>query len=178
MTGQKMRALAEALNATRDKDLHLIQTAEGKFDVVEDDEVRGREVILTCKTAADIVDRTVVHTLEGTVGKNARSPGFQVDFFKDHRYDAFFLSEPAVEKFVLPYYARIGKPEEVVELLRKYNKESVYAVAHLPKSIPDIMEGDFVKKEGRRPIHVLAPTNGADDSAEFVSLTDFLARRR
>jgi hypothetical protein len=178
MTGQEIRALAEALNATRDKALHLVRTPSGGFNVVE--EIGNNEVILTCKTASDVADRTVVHTLTGTVGKNANSPGFPVDFFKKHKYDAFFLSESSVEKFVLPYYSRIGKQGEVDQLLKDYNAASVYAVAHLPKSIPDIMEGLIEPKADRRPLHVLAPTNEktAADSAEFVSLADFLARRR
>ncbi|HYW09074.1 MAG TPA: hypothetical protein VE913_19090 [Longimicrobium sp.] len=178
MTGQEIRALAEALNATRDKALHLVRLPSGKFDVLDDDEVGENHVILTCKTAADVADRTVVHTLTGTVGKNVDSPRFPVNFFKDHNYDAFFLSEPAVEKFVLPYYSRIGKPSDLELLLKKYNVASVFAVAHLPKSIPEVIGEQLERKADRRPLHVLIPTTGAVDSAEFLSLQEFVRRFR
>lgn len=50
--------------------------------------------------------------------------------------DALFWTRSAVEKFVLPYYAGAQGLERAARVAAEFSGEGVYALAHLPDSIP------------------------------------------
>lgn len=60
------------------------------------------------------------------------------------RFDCLFYSISAVEKFAIPYYARMYGGDYVKELHRKFEASDLQLMGHLPGT-----EYDFVKK-GRR----------------------------
>ena len=63
----------------------------------------------------------------------------------------FFLSQTAVEKFLLPYYTRFKSPAEIQALENGlFNNAKVIAVFHIPGSItkPVIAVGSIEPDEG------------------------------
>jgi hypothetical protein len=47
-------------------------------------------------------------------------------------FDAFFWSESAIRKFVLPYYARVVSPEYAIRIREAFASEDVIMMAHDP----------------------------------------------
>lgn len=61
--------------------------------------------------------------------------------------DALFLTEAAVEKFVLPYYARTLDPDAYATLVKGYysGESTAWALIHYPTSQYGFLEGDEVE---------------------------------
>lgn len=141
-TATDIRRLAEALDGDRNrvvtvvlrggKPTHLQKgesTAQGEtelFTVETDDLAPGRESLRGVKVAPRI---------------KAPKTGAPIDQVVDV-FDALFWSEPAVRKFVLPYYLGLLTPKDVDDLWRTFLGEpvdgrpgrTVYAFGHLPYS--------------------------------------------
>lgn len=71
-------------------------------------------------------------------------PGAKPKKYNASEVDALFLTESAVQKFVLPYYARTLTATAYTTLLaRYYNSASpAWALIHFPTSQYDVLEGD------------------------------------
>ncbi len=71
-----------------------------------------------------------------TPGKGARTRSY-----KASEVDAVFLSESAVQKFVLPYYARSFDIPQYEELLKRYYSptEVAWGIIHYPPSMYDVI---------------------------------------
>ena len=71
-----------------------------------------------------------------TPGKGARTRSY-----KASEVDAVFLSESAVQKFVLPYYARSFDIPQYEELLKRYSlpTEVAWGIIHYPPSMYDVI---------------------------------------
>ncbi len=74
-----------------------------------------------------------------TPGKGARTRSY-----KASEVDAVFLSESAVHKFVLPYYARSFDIPQYEELLKRYYSPTkvAWGIIHYPPSMYDIIGED------------------------------------
>jgi hypothetical protein len=74
-----------------------------------------------------------------TPGKGARTRSY-----KASEVDAVFLSESAVHKFVLPYYARSFDIPQYEELLKRYYSptEVAWGIIHYPPSMYDVIGDD------------------------------------
>jgi hypothetical protein len=57
-------------------------------------------------------------------------------------FDALFWSESAVEKFLIPYYARLKDTRFLDQLRRDFRDKSVYMIGHLPWTAPVPLEPD------------------------------------
>lgn len=66
--------------------------------------------------------------------------------------DALFLTEAAVEKFVLPYYARTLDPDGYAGLVKRYysSKSTAWALIHYPTSQYGFLEGDELEGDDER----------------------------
>jgi len=129
ITANQLRLLAEKADGTRDTPVFLV--SDGKnLDVVEQGKVGDREVLLEVDT-------------------KSRGPGVIGDakvriFWKGHTYgggalddaDALFVTQSAIEKFLLPYYMRLSSGAQVQALENKlFNDKTVAAAFHIPPSV-------------------------------------------
>ncbi|HEX8275224.1 MAG TPA: hypothetical protein VF615_21495 [Longimicrobiaceae bacterium] len=173
ITSHQLRRLAEEIDGARGKDV-LIVFRENKYQVVEKLNT-GETAILTCETTDQTKKRPEIEKVEfkvkGKPGKDLKKLGF----------DSVFWSESAVEKFVLPYYARLHGPNSgtmINALLTDFNQEDVAGVVHLPKSDsevtkelvpPAVWSGLSVEaQEDTDPIHLLSDIV---EGGKFVPLT-------
>lgn len=135
----KLRALAEAADGVRGNRVFLVhRAATDTFDIVAVVDNATDTVILECRTMNTMPNRPEVEKVDFKVrGKPPKE-------LKGDKFDAVFWTESAVEKFVLPYYARLFGPESgtrINALLADFNQTDVAGVVHLPKS-----DSDTVKK--------------------------------
>lgn len=133
-TANELRWAGEAADGERDKD----------FGLVED----GDKLVLV---AADDSDRypTSIHvkTESGGEGGLKGEPelrlyykGRVIDPWPDPKGpqpDAIFLTQSAVEKFVLPFYTRVMDPANIDKLQTRLYKKNVIAAVHIPPSSTD-----------------------------------------
>lgn len=61
-----------------------------------------------------------------------------------HRFDALFYSLSALEKFAIPYYARLHGPAYAEQMRRDFLAKDFYLMGHLP-----LTEYDFVGPDGQ-----------------------------
>jgi hypothetical protein len=143
LTADELRKLAEAVDGIRDRSAYLVWTASGepqaKTSLDPDD-----ELIVECETRNAAPERQSFRSimLDPPMLDEKGNPVTDLPA----KYDAMFWSEAAVEKFVLPYYARLNKPSVVTAMLQAFNHPSVCAVIHPPLSyirfVTSIRTGD------------------------------------
>jgi hypothetical protein len=86
-------------------------------------------------------------------------------------FDALFWSESAVEKFLIPYYARIKDTRFLDQLRRDFRDKSVYMIGHLPWTIP-------VPLEPEESLYVMAPRTAEEHQRPaFMSLGEWRETR-
>jgi len=121
--------LAEKADGTRDTAVFVVSDGE-KLDVVPESEIGSRKVLFEVDT-------------------KSRGPGVAGDakariLWKGNVYgggdldkaDALFVTQSAIEKFLLPYYIRLGSGAQVQALEnRLFNDRTVAAAFHIPPSI-------------------------------------------
>lgn len=143
LTAEELRKLAEAVDGIRDRPAFLVWTAAGDLQAKTSLDP-GDELIVECKTSNAVPDRQQFRSiaLDPPILDEKGSPVTDIPA----KYDAMFWSEAAVEKFVLPYYARLNRPSVVAAMLQAFNHPSVCAVIHPPLSyirfVTSIRTGD------------------------------------
>jgi hypothetical protein len=138
LCANELRYLAEKADGWRDTPLTMVIT-DGKVDV------KPTEQLTRDDKALFILDTK--SRGEGVAGDaKARV------FWRDKVYggsgtdlekaDAVFLTQSAIEKFLLPYYMRFKSGAEVQGLENRiFNNKNVAAVFHIPPSIPKMFPG-------------------------------------
>ena len=130
MTANDLRKLAEAVDGIRDVPAYVVWGKDGPAVTEERPELE--DVIFECMTKNTDPNRAKFRsiTLDPPVVRSDGHPMTDIAA----QFDAMFWSEAAVEKFVLPYYIRMGTPEEVSRIRKAFNHESVFAAIHMPDS--------------------------------------------
>lgn len=154
-TANKLRWLAEAADGMRDQDCVVVWVAEDTLGVVREQDVDGRERLMTLK----------VHTPSS--GGGGMSGNAEVKLTYDGQpvplpadTDAVFLSQAAVEKFVLPYYTRMESPEWIANKKAELFARNIVAAAHREPSITQpVPEGSGAT--------LLPLVRGSDGKLEF-----------
>jgi hypothetical protein len=118
--------LAEKADGIRDKELVLY---------VEGDRVRLEPATAANQGAALLQVRT-----RNTVKNREQPPTISIA----PEWDAIFLSEAAVEKFLFPYYKaqRLLTEEDEEKLRAAYYQDNVYGIVHLYPSRPLLILND------------------------------------
>jgi hypothetical protein len=113
--------VAEGADGRRDEELVLFENTNGKLELGEKGKVPEERVILDVFTKSR---------------KKQRNRERMLKILPD--WDAVFLSESAVEKFVFPYYAaqRLLTATELTQLKAKFYAEDVIGIIHKPPSRP------------------------------------------
>jgi hypothetical protein len=63
-------------------------------------------------------------------------------------FDSLFWTQSAIEKFVVPYYARIFTPTEMAKLRKAYTNENVVAIGHRYPTIYEEIDGSSFEPFG------------------------------
>lgn len=127
--------------------VRITQKSVTHYDVLTDAEL---DVLRAAGATIDTlmkVDAVPVHPKRAAREKETvvvlHVPGAKPVTYNASEVDALFLTEAAVQKFVLPYYARTLTPAAYNTLLtRYYNSDSpAWALIHFPTSLYDVVEG-------------------------------------
>lgn len=151
LTANELRKLAEAADGIRDKTAYVVWSGdEPQVKTKLDD---GDELIVECETRNDAKGRAAFKSIvldpplidaDGNAIKNIAD-----------KYDAMFWSEAAVEKFVIPYYARFKSPQDLTRILDAFNHPTTMAMIHPPASNIQYMLSKRSAKSGKEGVEVL-----------------------
>ena len=154
-----IRRAGEAADGRREEDLVFAEGIDGEvtFTTQQDAAAKGLKVklrISTGFTQPGLRKKVRLFLLYDNKG-----------LLLDEGVDAVFLTQSAVEKFVLPYYTRTCEPKEIQELRDKlFDDARCVAAPHVPPSVTTGVPG-------------LAPTNeiGVIDelSPEWAPMSSF-----
>jgi hypothetical protein len=125
-TARDLAWIAERADGLRDVNLVLIRTPDGKLDLVPAEETNA-EPILEVRTPSKKKQEPRQDKLPLTIEKD---------------WDAVFLSESAVGKFLIPYYVaqRLLTQEELDRLRVDYQSNpKVIGIIHIPPSRPKLL---------------------------------------
>lgn len=151
LTANELRKLAEAADGIRDKTAYVVWSGdEPQVKTKLDD---GDELIVECKTRNDTKARAAFKSImldPPLIDAN----GKPIEHIAD-KYDAMFWSEAAVEKFVIPYYARFKSPQDLVRIRDAFIHPATIAVIHPPVSIIQFLSSIRSGKSGRKGVEVL-----------------------
>ena len=121
-TANDLRRLAEKADGMRNTEVCLVDVGT-HYDVLPRADVRvGSRVVLTLNTPQ--------------IGVNLTGASFDLRFggnsYTNPNVDAIFLSQSALEKFVIPYYARFLVPSELDAMKTDIlvTNRDVFAVVH------------------------------------------------
>ena len=134
LNANDLRYLAEKADGIRGE-LALVADGNGKLDVISQSEVNGHSVLANLYIPGEGpgVRGTAKIQLRGENNQVYGGPGTDID-----NADAVFVTQSAVEKFLLPYYMRFKTPSEVAEIERKaFADKTVDAMIHFPWSYPE-----------------------------------------
>lgn len=148
-----LRRLGEKADGRRGELQAIVRIGTGdaaKYDVLTNAEIDAR------RTAGEQVDILITvdsarrgarnHSREGDTIITITTPnkGAKTRTYKASEVDAVFLSESAVEKFALPYYAGRLTVNEYNELIKRYydSPEPSWGIIHYPPSIYDVIGDD------------------------------------
>lgn len=150
-----LRKLAERADSHRGKTVYLVRNADDAaepYDVADAPNVGPRVVVLALRTTDAEPQFTprvmpfVLSSIPAVRLRTLRNKGL-------NDCDAIFTSLVAVEKFVVPYYARFSSPEDVKAMRDGFAQSaSALAVTHVPDSIEDeaVPTGMFVLEQATR----------------------------
>lgn len=146
-----LRLLAEKADGRRGVDQSIVRVGEGsnaEYDVLTAAEIDARrakgEKIEPLIAVAATYQNTRRAERERETVVTIKVPGAKLRTYNASEVDALFLTEAAVEKFVLPYYARTLPRNEYDALIKRYYSEDqiAWALIHYPTSLYDVIEGD------------------------------------
>ena len=131
LTANELRWLAEAADGTREKQLALVINSDGKVDVVAADATGNDVVLLNLKTTTR--GPGIPGDAKARVQWHGRTYGGPTTLLE--KADAVFLTQSAVEKFLLPYYMRFRSGAQVQALENAlYNDPRAIIAFHIPPS--------------------------------------------
>jgi hypothetical protein len=133
LSANELRYLAEKADGLRG-DLSLVKNGDGKVDVVKTDELQGQTELLRLDTKPNGpgVPGTVKIHLRTADNHVYGGPGTDLEIA-----DAVFVTQSAVEKFMLPYYTRFKSPDQIDRFMKTaYKDEDILAIMHTPWSDP------------------------------------------
>ncbi len=146
-----LRLLAEKADGRRGIDQSIVRVGDGdktEYDVLTAAEIdarraKGEKVEELIPVAATYKNEARARRERETV-VTLKVPGAKERTYNASEVDALFLTEAAVEKFVLPYYARTLQRDEYDTLVKRYYSESeiAWALVHYPPSLYDLIVGD------------------------------------
>ena len=165
VSAHDLRVLAEQLDGTRGVTLCVVRDAVGKLQVAEDTPASRASAILVVNTP-DVPPRTTrIQRIDITPPPIPEQAG---DIATE--FDALFWSQSAVEKFLVPYYARLLLLDDVKRLSATFEQPDVYAIAHYPRTVSLALRPMVLHPEQD-------PTKGEVVQLKFSSLQAFWKNR-
>jgi hypothetical protein len=165
MDARELRHLAEAADGQRKRVLALVWNDVDRSYVLEELGSSSNEVVLQLFTPFVVDDRRRI--AEMVQVKNLGGEVFPLP--KD--VDAIFWSEAAVEKFVIPYYARVLGVDGVRALWDAFRDPTIIAIIHYEPT-------RYAFRNGMESAHLLRERPGMVTPFEIISLAEWIAERR
>ncbi len=145
-----LRRLGEKADGRRGELQAIVRIGTGDaatYDVLTNSEIDARraagekvDILLTVDSARR---GAMNHAREGETIITITTPnkGAKTRTYKASEVDAVFLTESAVEKFALPYYAGRLTVNEYDQLIKRYydSPENTWGIIHYPTSIYDVI---------------------------------------
>jgi hypothetical protein len=177
LTANELRVLAETADGYRKEDAAIINHPRaGSNERHPYKVVRKKEI----PTGASIVIELYTHDDQVPKDPNAREPKLSSDpkvYLEDgtefdlNKADAIFRSLPALEKFLVGYYARHRNLLDVELMRAAFAKSDQWLMAfHLPTSV----EGRAMAKE---TLFIARPSSSFVDAFELVSIERFISQQ-
>lgn len=166
LTANMLRALAEEADGLRGVDASLVldpASPNAPLKVVKGNPVGGQVLVsrLLTNTEPEFAPREFALTPEPLVVLANTKDDFS-------KCDAIFLTAAAVDKFVVPYYARMRDLADVRDSRNAFmSNPNNLAVVHLPDSVDDTLRA-------AGPIYMLRATAPADSGSQKAELLPFL----
>lgn len=157
--------LAEAADGQRERMLALVWNPAANRYELEPEGNSKNEVLLKVRTSyrlrgrRRIIDMVAVKHVDGEFYPLAGD------------IDAMFWSEAAVEKFVIPYYARVLGVEGVDKLWQAFLKPDIVAVIHTEPTHYGFLTGE-------EAVHLLRAREGLVSPFEIISLAQWIAEQQ
>lgn len=133
-TANDLRRLAESADGTRGVDLAVVLEG-GKLKVVP--KVQTSSPLFDVRTEFDASGPGLRGGAELQLNYGGHSQTIPPTA------DALFITQSAVEKFVLPYYVRFRSPAELVRSRQEFFAADVIGVCHLPGSVEETIRPGF-----------------------------------
>lgn len=151
LTASELRRLAEAADGIRDQTAYVVWGTNGPE--VKTRLEKGDELIVECETSSEVKARPVFKSiaLDPPIVDSEGNPVTHVEA----KYDAMFWSEAAVEKFVIPYYARFMTPDDLVRIMTAFNHPASIAMIHPPLSDAQFVTSLRTSRTGKSGVEVL-----------------------
>lgn len=152
LTASDLRRLAEAADGIRDQPAYVVWGARGaevKTTLGKDD-----ELIVECETRSDVPSRPKFKsiTVDPPFVDREGKPIANIE----EKYDAMFWSEAAVEKFVIPYYARFNSAQHIARIMKAFNHPASMAMIHPPLSDIQFITSARTATQKRGAVEVLS----------------------
>jgi len=165
VTAHQLRVLAEQLDGTRGVTLCVVPGEDGNLQCAENTQENRNRAILMVNTPNVATRTTPIQRIDITP-----PPSGDMASKLATEFDALFWSQSAVEKFLVPYYARILPLDEVKRLSVTFEQPDVYAIAHYPRTVSLALRPMVLHPEQD-------PAKGGNVQLKFSSLRDFWANR-
>jgi hypothetical protein len=131
LTANQLRSLAEKADGVGG-DLSLVKDRSGEVDVVSRDKLDGRTELLRLHTPRPDPGIQGTARIHLRIGDNNVYGGRHTHL---DQADAVFVTQSAVEKFLLPYYMRFKSPKEIDAFkIQAFEDPDVEAIIHMPWS--------------------------------------------
>lgn len=164
LTAGALRRLAEAADGQRDRDLALFWNATDHHYVVAERTAAAGTKIADIRTDSLAPARQVIPEMVQLKHRDGQVLPL------DAIYDAAFWSESSIEKFVIPYYARLYSQAELADLWAAHADPTVLALLHMEPSI-------YEEYDGADPLHVMVLAPGLARGTEIIPFREWRRRR-
>ena len=131
LTANELRFLGETADGNRDVPQFLVVDDENKLAVVKEEKVGNRQRL------AEVVTASRGPGVPGTAKIRVFWNGHVYGGIEFEDADALFVTQSAIEKFLLPYYMRFKSGAQVQALENMlFNDRAVVAAYHIRPSVP------------------------------------------
>lgn len=175
VTANDLRKLAEHADGRRGVKMKIVARGDDKLDISYDENDTSLFDVYT-----DATDNHPMGTpKEVTISYDERKVVFtnkDMDMASNKFLDSMFWTQSAIEKFMVPYYARIFSPLEMRDLRTAYTDPQVIAIGHrYPTIYEEVDAYDAILVKGVNPAYrQIVLLKNVRTGLELITLADYI----